>query len=168
VRRLVAAWLVLTALASIGLLGARFLAPGWFELELDVYVLVVGGIALSEVVIFAREAYPREDVPAIAAALKREPFEPRRPAGLERFERELTLATTSAFDLHARLRPTLREIAAMRLVARGQRLDEHGEAVLGEELWELVRPDRPPPTDRHLPGIPPEELRHAIERLQAL
>ena len=46
---------------------ARFLAPGWFELELDVFILLVGGIALVDVVILARDAYPLEDVPEIVA-----------------------------------------------------------------------------------------------------
>jgi hypothetical protein len=165
-RRLAGAWLFLTLLASIALMFARFLAPGRFELELDVYILFVGGLALLEVVVLAREAYPREGVPAIVAALQPEPDAPQRPAELERLERELTMASATAFDLHARLKPLLREISAMRLAARGLRLDQ-GEAFLGEELWQLVRPDLPPPGDRHEPGIPPATLRRVVERLEA-
>jgi hypothetical protein len=167
-RRLLAGWLVFTGLATVALLIAHYFAPGRFELELDVYILAVGGLALLEVVILAREAYPREQGSALAAALERDPVELSRPPEIEQLERELTLATGTAFDLHARLRPTLREIATMRLATRGVTLDEEGEAIVGEELWELVRPDRRPPTDRHAPGIAPEAVRRIVERLEAL
>lgn len=154
-------------MASAALLFARLVVPGWFELELDVYVLVVGGIALVDLVLLARDAYPREDVPAIVAALEREPEGRQRPAELQRLERELTMATATAFDLHARLRPQLREIAAMRLATRGVPLDE-GADVLGAELWELVRPDAESPADRHADGIEPAALRRAVDALEAL
>jgi hypothetical protein len=167
VKRLVAAWLFLTLMASVVLLFARFLAPGSFELELDIFILFVGAVALVDVVIVAREAFRLEGTPAIAAALEHEAEAPRRPAELERLERELTMATASAFDLHARLRPVVQEIAGARLDVRGLRLDQ-GEEILGEELWELVRPDRLPPRDRHDPGIPPDALRRVVERLETL
>jgi hypothetical protein len=141
VKRLVGAWLFLTALTA-GVLGlAWLLAPGWLELELDIFILVVGGIALVDVVILLRDAYPLENVPEIAAALEHEAEPSQRPPQLERLERELTMATATAFDLHARLRPHLRE---------------------------LVRPDRLPPANRHAEGIPPAELRRAVEALEAL
>ncbi len=166
-KRLLGSWLFLTGMAAVALLFARFLAPGWFELELDVFILLVGGIALVDVVILARDAYPLEEVPEILAALEREPEERQRPAQLERLERELTMASSTAFDLHARLRPQLREIATMRLASRGVQLDE-AEGVLDEELWELVRPDRQPPADRHAEGIAPAALRRAVDALEAL
>jgi hypothetical protein len=167
VKRLVGAWLFLTALAAIALALARLLAPGWFELELDVFILFVGGIAIVDVVLLLRGSYPVEGEPAIVAAMRREPDRPQRPAQLERLERELTMATATAFDLHARLRPQLRDIATMRLAARGVRLEE-AEDVLEPELWELVRPDRQEPANRHAEGIAPAELRRAVEALEAL
>jgi hypothetical protein len=167
-KRLIVGWLVFTGLATIALLVAHFVAPGRFAIELDVFILAVGGLALAELVILIREAYPLESRSALASALERDEIKPSRPAEVERLERELTMATASSFDLHARLRPTLREIAAIRLATRGVRLDDDGEELLGEELWELVRPDRRPPTDRHAPGISPKGLRAAVERLEAL
>ena len=166
-KRLFLAWLFLTSLAAVVLGFARLIAPGWFELELDIFILVVGGIALVDVVILLRNAYPLEHVPEIAAALVREAEPSQRPPQLERLEREVTMATATAFDLHARLRPQLREIAEMRLATRGVRLED-AQGVLDEDLWELVRPDRPPPANRHADGIPPAELRRAIEALEAL
>jgi len=168
VKRFVVGWAVFAALATVVLLLARYFAPGRFELELDIYILAVGGLAVLELVVATRSAYPLEGRSALAAALDREREEVRRPPEVERLERELTLASATAFDLHARLRPTLREIAAMRLAVRGQRLDDDGEAVLDEELWELVRPDRQPPAQRHSPGLSPAELRRVVERLEAL
>ena len=61
----------------------------------------------------------------------------------------------------------MREIAGVRLAARGLRLEE-SEEVLGPELWELARDDRPAPTDRHAPGMPAATLRRVVERLESL
>jgi hypothetical protein len=167
-KRFLVGWAIFTAFATVALVLAHLFAPGRIELELDIYILAVGGLALLEIVLATRDAFPLEKHSALAAAIGREPTPDARPAEIERIERELTLATGSAFDLHARLRPTLREIAGMRMAQRGLSLDRDGEEVLGEELWGLVRPDRKPPTNRHEPGISREALRHAIERVEAL
>jgi hypothetical protein len=164
-------WAFLTALATVGLVLARFAQPGRFELELDVYILVVGGLALFEVVVATREAYPGARRSALAEALDREAPGPLRPPELERLERELTLGASTAFDLHYRLRPTLREIAGERLAGHGLKLDGGGAAVeeaLGDELWELVRPDREPPARRFASGISPAAAQRVVERLEAL
>lgn len=170
-KRMIQTWALLTALATIGLLLARVAQPGRFALELDVYILVVGGLGLFQVVMATREAYPHATRSALAEALDREPPGPLRPPELERLERELTLGSSTAFDLHFRLRPTLRAIAGERLADRGLRLDGGGAAVeeaLGEELWEIVRPDREPPVRRFASGISREDARAAIERLETL
>jgi hypothetical protein len=167
VRRAAWAWFFLSALGALALGLARLLAPGRFELELDVYILASGGLALLLLAGVARDAYPLEGEPEIARALQRDAEEPQRPAELERLERELTMATATAFDLHVRLRPLLRQVAGVRLAARGVRLED-GEAVLGEELWQLVRADAPPPTDRNATGIDPAALRRAVDALEAL
>jgi hypothetical protein len=171
VKRMLQTWAFLTVFATIALVLARFAQPGRFALELDVYILVVGGLALFQVVLATREAYPRAARSALAEALDREPPGPLRPPELERLERELTLGASTAFDLHYRLRPTLREIAGERLANRGLRLDGGGtevEQALGEELWELVRPDREPPAARFASGISPDGARRVVERLEAL
>jgi hypothetical protein len=167
VRRLFGAWLFLAVILSAVLLFARLLAPGRFELELDVYILVLGALAVFNIVLAAGEAFPREERSALADALDRDPPEAQRPAELARIERELTMANASAFDTHVRLRPAVREIVGVRLAARGLRLED-SEEVLGPELWELARDERPAPTDRHAAGISTAALRRVVERLETL
>jgi hypothetical protein len=168
VKRLAIGWGAFALLATIALLLARLFEPNRLELELDVYILVVGGVLLLNVVVLIREAYPLEPgATQIARALEHEETELSRLPELERVERELTMATATSFDLHTRFRPLVRDIAASRLAARGRKLEE-SEDELGEELWALVRPDRPVPTDRHGAGISPESAERIVDRLEAL
>jgi hypothetical protein len=171
-KRLLAGFAFGVALATLAFLLARFAVTGRRELELDVYLLALGALALLELVLVTRTAYPRKRGSALAEALAVERQGPLRPPELERLEREVTLGTTTAFDLHYRLRPTLREVALQRLAdRRGLALDAGGDEVedaLGAELWEIVRPDREPPADRYGPGLPGAWVRHAVERLEAL
>jgi hypothetical protein len=168
VKRRALGWGAFALVATIGLVLARVFEPGRLELELDVYLLALGSLALLNVVILIRESYPLErPVPQIARVLEREEEEPTRLPELQRVERELTMATATAFDLHTRLRPLAREIATARLASRGRRLEE-SEDELGEELWALVRPDRPVPSDRHGAGVSVDQLLHVVERLETL
>jgi hypothetical protein len=171
-KRLLAGLVFGAGLSTLALLFARIVEPGRRELEFDVYVLVLGALAVLGAVLATRKAFPADEGSALAAALEREPRRPIRPHELERLEREVTLGTSTAFDLHYRLRPALREIAEQRLAdRRGLRLDAGGpevEDALGAELWELVRPDRQPPVERHARGLDVARLRRIVARLEAL
>ena len=171
-KRLVAGIALGTVLATTALLVARVVEPGRRELELDVYVLTVGAVALFAAVLATRRAFPVEEGSTLAAALEREHRPHVRPPDLERTERLLTLAATTAFDLHFRLRPVLREVAEQRLAdRRGLRLDSNDprvEEALGDELWGIVRPDREAPDRRFLPGLEPAALRRVIDRLESI
>jgi hypothetical protein len=84
-------------------------------------------------------------------------------------ERQVGLAGGSAADLHERLCPLLRDIARDRLATAGIDLDRDPQVAaeaLGPETWELVRPDRPPPADRHGPGASIAVVRTAVGRLE--
>ena len=80
------------------------------------------------------------------------------------------MARSSAFDLHARLRPAVAELATELLSGRRgidlERDPVRARAVLGDDAWELVRPDRPVPTDRHAPGISDDELVRIVTALE--
>ena len=89
----------------------------------------------------------------------------------ERLDRVVSIATTHAGDLHLRLRPILREIAADGLRRRGVELDTQPQAaqkLLAPETWELVRPDRPRPDDAFAPGLAPKRLDAVLNDLEAL
>jgi hypothetical protein len=170
-RRLLSGTLFIAGLATAALFVMRSVEPGRRALELDIYVLVVGSLAVLAAVLAARSAIPVSTSSALAEALEPEPPETLRPPDLERTERIVTMATSTSFDLHYRLRPILREVSAQRLAdRRGLRLDEDPDAreALGEELWEIARPDRPPPEQRFTAGLDARSLGTAIERLEAL
>lgn len=160
--------------AAVGVLVAIVLvfttAPR--ERVLDGYLLFVGGLLMLALVEATRDAGALVEVSPFERALQRRPRPARRPPELEKIEREVALAISSAFYLHFRLRPILREIARHRLSARrGLELDAGAaetRALLGEELWELARPDRPPPDDRLGPGLPLSRLRAAVDALERI
>ena len=158
--------------ATVALIVLLYLLPDSRELELEIFVLVVGAMATLTGVLAARQAYPVAEGSAIADALKEEAREAVAPPELVRTERVLTMATSASFDLHFRLRPMLREVAEQRLADRhGLVLDRGGERVerlLGTDLWAIVRPDREAPRRRFGPGVEPEALAGMIDRLESL
>jgi hypothetical protein len=88
-----------------------------------------------------------------------------------RIERELEMATQSAFDTYFRLRPILRELASTRLALSAVDLDAPGgraEALLGPEAWALVRPDAARPSDHYAPGVPLSLVTRAVDAVEAL
>ena len=171
-KRLVVGLALAAALVTLALVVAAVLEPGHRPLELDIYVLVVGGLAVFTAVLAARRAYPVAGKSAIADALEPEQRKALLPPDLERTERVLSMSTNSAFDVHFRLRPILREIAEQRLAdRRGLRLDSGDRRVreaLGDELWELVQPEREQPAKRFGGGLSPERMHDVVERLETL
>ena len=89
----------------------------------------------------------------------------------ERLDRVVSAATSHAGDLHLRLRPILREIAADGLRRRGVELDaqpQAAQALLAPDTWEVVRPDRPRPDDAFARGLAPARLNAVLDDLEAL
>jgi hypothetical protein len=105
------------------------------------------------------------------AVLRRKPESPQ-PEELLHMEREIVLGSADADHAHRRLLPLLRSIAAARIAARHgfelERRPEAAHALLGDDAWELLRPDRPEPADRHAAGLPPRSIVALIERVEAL
>lgn len=163
----IAGMVALTTLVLLVLLATNPLREG---LVLHVYVLVLGGLVMLGALAATRAAAPARGRSPFERALHRLPPADERPPQLARVERGVTLGVAHAFELHQRLRPQLREIAEARLaVRRGLALDSPAaRAALGEEAWELLRPEREPPEDRFAPGIDAERLRRIVERLENL
>jgi hypothetical protein len=153
-------------LATLLLVATLAALPDRAEVAADVYLLFLGGLVLLGLVLMTGRSGDQVQSPFDAARRPR-----RRPPTvlpeLERLERELSLGTQSAFDYHVRLRPVLHEIAEARIAARGGRLED-AEALLGPDAWELVRPDRPPPKDRHAAGADPAAVRRLVDALEKI
>jgi len=164
-------WVGLAVPLVIALVAARMISPGRRELELDLFVLVLGGLGLMVLAAELGRLAPTAGESLVEQALAPEPPEERPIADLLRLERELSMASARQFDLHYRLRPVLRDVAAARLEQRGIDIDSGRPAVrelLGDELFELTAPDREPPKNRLAPGPGIEGLDRTISRLERL
>ena len=156
-------------LPTIALLGIALVAPGRLEVAVRIYALVFSAAVIVVLLLALRRAYPDETVlhQPPARASRRTP-----PAGLDRIEHETVLAIAGAFDLHYRLVPRLRALAAGLLSSRRSvslaNAPDAARAILGDEAWELVRADRPPPDDRLAKGIPPRELARVVDALEGI
>ena len=161
-----AAWAA--AVGLVPLLVVLWFLPGRRGLAVDVFLLFVAAGAVLALVRALAEAAPRAT--AEPAARPRRLLQ--RLPELERTERAVLLAASNAFDVHYRLRPILREIAGQRLASRrGLALERDtaaSRAVVGEETWELVRPDREPPHLRFGPGVGARELAKVVDSLERI
>jgi hypothetical protein len=137
---------------------------------LAVWVVLVAAIALLLLVRHSRGS--RGARARFEQALGRQPPAPPEPVELLRIERDLELGIAGAAHAHHRLLPILREAAAARLGAHhGIELERRPDAareLLGDEVWELLAPDRPEPADRFDPGVPRERIAAVIERVESL
>jgi hypothetical protein len=131
----------------------------------EIGLVVLAGIAIAVCVSFVPEPRSIRRRRRVAPA-------PARPDQLVALERLVISAGSSALHLHAYLRPLLVEIASRRMAARGQTLermpDTAARELLGDPLWDIVRPNRPFPEDRQGRGVPPSELRAMLGVLERL
>lgn len=157
------------ALPTLALIGIALVAPGRLELGVRIYALLVAATAIVLVLLALRRAYPAESAlpTASSAVATRTP-----PPDLERIEHEVALAVAGSFDLHYRLVPRLRSLAAGLLAARRavslEKDPEAARAIVGAEAWALVRPDRAAPEERLGKGIPAGELACVVDSLEAV
>jgi hypothetical protein len=170
VRREVAGALRLLVLPTVAFAVVVAFIPGRLELVVRIYALVVCAVALGVALGALRRAYPDERLlqkSGSTGASHRE-----QPSTLGRIEHEAALGVAGSFDLHYRLVPRLRSVAAGLLEARRRiSLDmqpELAQAVLGDETWALVRPDRLPPADRLARGIESETLGRVVDSLESV
>jgi hypothetical protein len=136
-------------------------------------IAAIAGVALAGALAYGllllRRALPVAPS-ALDAALAVRP-RAAKVDSLDRAENIVAIAVSSAGDTHWRLRPALREVATTALHGRGVDLDADPAAarrLLGDEAFELVRPDRPRPDDAFAPGIPPDALDRVLSRLEEL
>jgi hypothetical protein len=166
-------WSLVAAVAAalVVLLAVLALVPEQRDLAVQAYALFLGAMVLLWLLGATRTANRRRGSSFDEARRPREPRVERLPE-LARVEREVALGVANAFDLHYRLRPRVRAVAATRLAARrGIDLDRQPEVaqrVLDPALWELLRPDRALPPDRFGPGLGREQLRAVMDGLDRI
>jgi hypothetical protein len=170
VRQDIAGALRALVLPTLALAVVVAFVPGRVGLVVRIYALVVCVAALTLALTALRRAYPPETPlreSSTASLARRQP-----PSSLGRIEHEAALAIVGSFDLHYRFVPRVRSIASGLLTSRRRiSLDDQPDVArnaLGEETWEIVRPDRPPPEDRLARGISPEGLGRVVDSLERL
>jgi hypothetical protein len=156
------------------------LAGGWFG--------VLGTLALLRLSARLRAGFPRPPTAPrhaprwlrralLAAGRLRDRLWPgasHRPvtAELARMEGAVVESLGSANGVHRRLRPVVRDIVEDQLaITYGLDLVRDTGRVrglLGEEVWELVRPDRPFPADGFAAGMPLADMVTLVGRLERL
>lgn len=141
------------------------------DIVLDAYLVFVAGLLALATARMVSAAFPgpRGVVPrTLARAARRY----ARPDSLRVTEDVVALAQADHFDLHFRLRPLLADIAAAGLAARtGTDLHtapERAQSELSPETWALVRPDRPRPEGKGLPGIDTGSLGAVVTELERI
>jgi hypothetical protein len=164
-RRRIGTLFALTTVALIVVLG---LHPVSTERIMAGYVLALAAIALAACTRILGAATWHDQGSQFEQVLSRKQPGPTRPSELVRIEREITLGTTSAGHLHMRLLPLLRDAAAARLGIDFELQPGRARAALGEESWEVLRPDRPAPADRNGPGLPLRRVRELVDSLERL
>jgi len=161
-----------TIVATVALVALLAIPKLSTSRALAIWVVLATALVLLGLVRDSRER--RGPVPArrFEQALRGRKQAASQPEELLRMERELVLGVADADHAQRRLLPLLRAAAAARLSARHglelERRPEAARALLGEEVWELLRPDRPEPEDRHGPGVPRERVAAVIERVESL
>ena len=162
----------LPALLTVALVVLLVVLPNRSELVLHVYALAIAAVALTHLVRVVRAAHPVAAASPFDAGLRKRVRREERLPELAKVEREVSLGMSTAFDLHYRLRPSLNRIAGeLRAARRGIDLDGNPDAArkaLGDETWEIVRPDREPPRDRYGAGLELAALRTVVGALEAL
>ncbi len=158
------------ALPTIALIGVAAFLPGRIEPAVRAYALLVCAVALAVAVAALHRAYPPAE--PLRRAARKDRARPRPPRELVELENLTALGAGDAGDLHFRLRPRLRSLATSLLESRRgislERQPDASCALLGDETWELVRPDRPPPEDERARGASAAALEQVVVSLERL
>jgi hypothetical protein len=167
VKRNVVAAVRALVLPTLAVMAVAAFLPGRLGLSVRLYALVVAVAAMIVALAALRRLYPpASDLGPRKGAARSH----ARPPSLERMGNIVALGVAGSFDLHHRLRPRLRSIAAG-LLSSKRRVSLDGQPAaaretLGAETYDLVRRDRPPPEDRLARGLPVTELRHVVDSLE--
>jgi hypothetical protein len=164
--------LLLVLAATLALLVVLLSFPGREALAVYVYLLAIAALLLCTLARSVAQVGPVTSGSVLDLAPRGKGVPEGRLPELETLTRLIMFASWSTTDVHYRLRPILREVAAHRLAAhRAIDLAEQpgaARAVVGEAAWELLRPDRPDPADRHGSGMEISALAAVIDALEKI
>jgi hypothetical protein len=164
--------LKLGAFATVGLAVALGLTASRDRaLAVYAYLLLLSALLVLRLVRRTHAGLPSADAEALVPRARPRREEP--PIQLNELVRAVAMSRLTALDVHYRLRPLVRTIAAARLSQRhGADLDrepERARDILGDgAVWQLVRPDRPEPEERLARGIRVSDLERVVDELEAL
>jgi hypothetical protein len=155
---------------TLALLAVTGFLPGRAGLAVRIYALVLCAVALGLALRALQRAYPA--AAPLRSPERRSQRARRPPPSLARLEHLAALGVAGSFDFHHHLRPRLRT-SALGLLSTRRRVSLDGDPesarrLLGDESYELVRHDRPPPEDRLGRGVPISDLRRLVESLERL
>ncbi|HYM50408.1 MAG TPA: hypothetical protein VET65_07510 [Candidatus Limnocylindrales bacterium] len=135
-------------------------------------IVAAGAAGLLVILRRARRRLPGSIPSAFDAALTLAPQPAAAADEFESFRRALEGARHSAYDVHYRLRPLLRDLASSRLrQRRGIELDAEPDlaaTVLGEEAFALLRERRPAPRSFRRPAMTQEALERVVRGLESI
>jgi hypothetical protein len=160
--------------ASAGIVLAILLSTSRLSTSrgIAIWVVLVAGLVLGLLIRHYDESSGPAPASRFEQALQRPKPRTAVPDELRRMDDELVLGSADADHAHRQLLPHLRALAAARIAAHHgfelERRPEAARALLGENIWELLRPDRPEPKDRFAPGVPRRQIAAVIERVEAL
>ena len=163
-------WTVtLAAIALVALLAPPKLST---TRALAIWLVLVAALVLVALIRESRERAGPVPPSRFEQALRKPKSRIAQPEELLRMEREILLGIANADHAHRQLLPLLRTAAGARLAARhgleSERRPELERELLGPEVWEALRPDRPEPADRHAPGLPEKQVVAVIEKVESL
>jgi hypothetical protein len=156
-------------LATVVAVGSIAAFPGSLMLAVEVYSAFLATLAVAAVGGVVASLFPLVRLRGSrgGARARQDPVR----AELERLPRQIELTLATSGEPYTYVRPVLREIASRLLLVRGVELDRQpgrAERVLGREVWELVRPDRPRLERTPGGGVSLTELEAVVSRLEAL
>jgi hypothetical protein len=165
VRRLVLRLAGLALGSTAALLLVVDLGPRRRGLAVEIYLDILLALLLIGLVAAIRRRFPR----ARELNFRRTPRPVRkavRPQQLEWLERQVGDAHDAGYELPTRFRPFIRNIAVAALARNhGVVIDrdpERAEAIVGDRIWQLIRPDDP------VTEVPPGGLRAVVADLEAI
>ena len=163
--------LIVGTVVTLGALVGLFASTGMRARVLDAYLVAIGAVLMLMLIRTVRNVIgdrPRSAFDDALATMRRAP----PPSGGLTLDRDVELSRLNEFHFHMRLRPVLREIAAVRLRRRyGVELDREparARELVPSTAWDAVRPDRPPPRDRLASGPSLAKLRELASELERL